>query len=772
MKHLLWILAILASHTFLLSQEKYTISGKITEATSGEDIIGAKVKVLELDNFGAYSNEYGFYSLTLARGNYTFVYSASGLSTDTVQITLDQNTTINKEMDAEIQTEEMVEVSAVKKDENIRNAQMGVDVLDPQTLAKVPVIFGERDIIKTMQLTPGIKSGGDGNAGFYVRGGSADQNLILLDEAPVYNASHLLGFFSTFNSDAIKTATIYKGNQPAQFGGRLSSVLDVKMNEGNLKKFGVSGGIGLISSKLNVEGPIIKDKMSFLISARRTYADIFLKLSNNKDLKDASLYFYDLNAKLNYKLGEKDRLYLSGYFGRDKLGLSNFGITWGNATGTLRWNHIINSKLFSNTSFIVSNYIYDINIKSEDIKITIGSELQDYNIKQEFQYFVSNRHKLRFGLNAIHHGIVPGSVTGSSDAINAETVPSKLSLENSVFVLDEYALSDKININYGVRGTAFSLLGNGSNAYRFDNESNITDTNVYAKNKISRTYYNIEPRFSMSFSYKKNESVKVAYSRNVQNIHLISNSTSGSPTDIYIPSSDNIKPEIADQFALGWFKLSKNAKFEFSTEAYYKDLQNQIDYKDGANTQANDVLEGELRYGIGRAYGLEVYLKKTSGKLTGWLAYTISKTERKIDGINENKWYNARQDRTHDISLVGIYDFNEKHTLSATFVFYTGNAVTYPTGKYQISDETYYLYSSRNADRLPAYHRFDIAYTWVNKKTAKFESSWNFSIYNLYGHANPYIVTFEESKTVPGQTDAIQTTLFKIIPSISYNFKF
>ncbi len=754
------------------SQEKYGISGTISDEQTGEGLIGAKVRVLELNGVGAFANDYGFYSLTLTGGSYHLIFSATGYQSDTITVELNSDQQLNVEIGQPVMDVQEVTVSAVKKDDNVRNAQMGVETLDPQVLAKVPVIFGEKDIIKTMQLTPGIKSGGDGNAGFFVRGGSADQNLILLDEAPVYNASHLLGFFSTFNSDAIKSATIYKGGQPAQFGGRLASVLDVRMNEGNLKKFGVSGGIGLISSKLNIEGPIKKDKSSFLISARRTYADLFLKLSNDENLRNSQLYFYDLNAKINYKIGDKDRIYLSGYFGRDKLGISGFGITWGNATGTLRWNHILNSKLFSNTSFIVSNYIYDINIKSEDIEITIGSVLQDYNLKQEFQYFPNNRNKISFGFNAIHHGIVPGQITGSSDAINAEKIPSRLSLENAVFISDEWTASDRINVIYGVRATAFSLLGNDANMYIFDPQGNLTDTMRYAKNRFVKTYVNIEPRLSASFRYSAAASIKAGYARNVQNVHLISNSTSGSPTDIWIPSSLNIRPEISDQVSLGWFKNFADNKYEFSSEIYYKAMQNQIDYKDGANTQANEVLEGELRYGIGRAYGLELYFKKTSGKFTGWISYTLSRTERKINGINNNEWYKARQDRTHDVSLVGIYDINDKLTLSATFVFYTGNAVTFPTGKYQLDGQTFYVYSSRNADRMPAYHRSDIALTWVTKKTERFESSWNFSIYNFYGHQNPYIITFEESETQPGKTNAIQTSLFRMVPSVSYNFRF
>ena len=763
---------VLLSGDLLFAQTKHTISGTVSDTSSGEGMIGVRIKVKELSGVGTVTNEYGFYSLTLNEGVYTFEFSAVGFTMKSQSIDLKESQKFNLELAVPAKEIQEVVVTTKKKDENVRSAQSGVETLDIRQLSKVPVIFGEKDIIKTMQLTPGIKSGGDGSSGFYVRGGSSDQNLILLDEAPVYNASHLLGFFSTFNSDAIKTATIYKGTQPAQYGGRLASVLDIRMNEGNNKKFRVSGGLGLISSKLNIEGPLKKDKSSFLISARRTYADLFLKLSNKESLKSSSLYFYDVNAKINYKLSNKDRLYLSGYFGRDKLGVSGFGLTWGNVTGTARWNHVINDKLFSNTSLIASNYVYNIGINSNNVNISINSTLQDYNLKQEFQYFVNSRNKIKFGVNSIHHSIIPGQIE-ASEGSGANTIrqKAKLSWENSAFISNDWIATEKLNINYGIRATGFSLLGNGGQFYTYTKEGALATTNTYETNKVIKTYYNFEPRITGSYMYSKSASLKGGYSRNVQNVHLISNTTGDNPTDIWIPSSQNIKPEISDQASIGWFKNFKEDKFELSVETYYKAMQNQIDYKDGANTQANDLLEAELLFGKGRAYGLETYFKKTSGRLTGWVSYTLSKVEKQIDGINNNNWYSAKQDRRHDLSIVGIYDLTKKLTLSATFVYYTGSAITLPSGKYYVNNQVQWQYTERNGGRMPAYHRMDIALTWIRKQTDKYESSWNFSIFNVYGHENAYSITFRESADHT-KTEAVQTSLFKMIPSISYNFKF
>jgi len=766
------LLLILCFYTFTsYAQTKYTISGSVIDQAKGEEIIGARVKVKD-QPIGTNTNEYGFFSLTLPEGTYTLLITFFGYDPQEKEIVLNQNVKLDIQLAVPVQEIEEVRISAIRQDANIKEAVMGVEKLDPKELAKIPVLLGEKDIIKTMQLLPGVKNAGEGSSGFYVRGGGADQNLILLDEAPVYNASHLLGFFSTFNSDAIKDATLYKGNQPANFGGRLSSVLDIKMNEGNNKRFNVSGGLGLISSKLNVEGPIVKDKASFLVTGRRTYADVFLKATDQ--FKDNKLYFYDLNAKVNYRLSKKDRLFLSGYFGRDKLGLAEtFGIDWGNATGTVRWNRIVNDKLFSNTSFIYSSYDYKISIKSGSVDFRIKSRIEDFNLKQEFQYFANTRNKIRFGLNAIHHTITPGQIeAGSSSGFNTEKLEPTKSIESAVFITNDWAATENINVSYGARLTGFSLLGNGTNSFTYDENGDVATTNVYRNNEFVKTYLIVEPRVSMSYSYSKSASVKAAYARNAQNIHLVSNSTAASPTDVWLATSLNTKPEVADQVSVGWFKNFSDNKYEFNVETYYKTMTNQIDYRNGANTQANDKLEGEFLYGVGRAYGLEMIMKKKSGKFSGWVSYTLSRTERKIDGINENNWYVAKQDRTHDISVVGIYDINKKLSVSALFVFYTGNAVTFPSGKYEVNGETQFSYTERNAARMPNYHRLDLGLTWIRKNTEKFESSWNFSIYNAYARENAYQITFRQNADDPNKTEAVQTTLFRLIPAITYNFKF
>ena len=762
------LLLLFITLTISVFSQKHTLSGNIIDQSKGEALIGVRVKVKD-QNLGAISNEYGFYSLTLPTGKYTIVVSYIGYTAQEKEIDLSENLRLDITLSETVKEMQEVSVSAVKQDANVREALMGVEKLDPKAVAKIPVLLGEKDIIKTMQLLPGVKSAGEGSSGYYVRGGGSDQNLIMLDEAPVYNASHLLGFFSTFNSDAIKDATLYKGNQPANFGGRLSSVLDIKMNEGNAKRYNVSGGLGLISSKLNVEGPIVKDKSSFLITGRRTYVDVFLKATDK--YKDNTLYFYDLNAKLNYKLGQKDRLFVSGYFGRDVLGFgSTFGIDWGNATGTIRWNHIINPKLFSNTSVIYSSYDYKIAISGDGVDFTIKSKVLDYNVKQEFQYFANSKNKIKFGFNAIRHSITPGQFSGTG--ISSKTLNPSNSFENSVFVSNEWEVNEKLSLNYGVRGSAFMIFGNNQEMYTFNKQGVITDTKIYGTNELVKTYYNIEPRVSFSYAYNPTASFKGAYSRNAQNIHLVTNSTTASPTDTWLGSTINTKPEIADQGSIGWFKNFKDNKYEFNVEGYYKYMQNQIDYRNGANTQANEKLEGELLYGIGQAYGLEFILKKKTGRFNGWISYCLSKSERKIDGINSGDWYRAKQDRTHDLSIVTMYDITPKLTISALFVFYTGNAVTFPSGKYTVDGQTQFLYTNRNGYRMPNYHRLDFGVNWVVKETEKFESSWNFSMYKVYGRQNAYSISFRENADNPNITEAVQVSLFRWIPAVTYNFKF
>ncbi|MGV3610266.1 MAG: TonB-dependent receptor [Fluviicola sp.] len=754
-------------------QGNATLSGTVKDKSKGEELIGATIRVKD-QKLGTISNEYGFYSLTLPVGKYIIQVSSVGYLLLEQEVDL----TVSQAIDFQLKTEQdekeldEVVVNAERPDGNVRDPLMGVEKIDPKEISKIPVIFGEKDLIKTMQLLPGVKNAGEGSSGFYVRGGGADQNLILLDEAPVYNASHLLGFFSTFNSDAIKDAMLYKGNQPSNYGGRLSSVLDIKMNDGNQKRFNVGGGLGLISSKLIVEGPIAKDKASFLVSGRRTYADLFLKLSDR--FKDNKLFFYDLNAKVNLRVGKKDRLFLSGYFGRDKLGLGDvFGINWGNATGTLRWNHIINDKWFSNTSFIYSKYDYKISISGGDVKFDITSQIQDFNLKQEFQWFPNNRNKLKLGLNVINHGITPGQIDANEESgINVKRLKPTNSIENAIYITNDYTITENFTMSYGLRGSNLMALASGDEMYTYNPDGSVATTDTWVKNKLLKSYFFVEPRLSFSWQYLKGQSIKAAYARNTQNIHQVSNSTSGSPTDVWLSSSLNIKPEVSDQVALGWFRNFLDNKLELSTEIYYKWMQNQLDYKNGANEQANERLEGELLSGIGRAYGLEIMLKKKSGKFTGWIGYTLSRTERRIDGINDGKWYLAKQDRTHDLSVVGIYEITPKWSISALFVFYTGNAVTFPSGKYQLDGQTYFIYTQRNGYRMPNYHRLDLGVTWLRKNTKKFESSWNFSIYNAYAHENAYSITFRENEDDPSKTEAVQTTLFRIVPAITYNFKF
>jgi len=752
---------------------KFTVSGTIKDSSSGETLLSTTIRVKELGNIGATTNEYGFYSLTLAEGNYTLVVNYFGFVKKEIPIQLTKNLILNIDLiklEEKVKEFKEIKITATKENKNVSGAETGMIKMDVKALEKIPVFAGEKDIIKTFTLTPGFKTAGEGNAGFFVRGGAADQNLILLDEAPVYNASHLLGFFSTFNSDALKEVTLYKGGMPSQYGGRTSSVLDIKMLDGNDKKYHVGGGIGIISSRLSVEGPIVKNKGSFIVSARRTYADVFLKLTD--EFKDNRLYFYDLNLKANYKINDKNRVFLSGYFGQDNLGLGDlFGINWGNATGTIRWNSVLSPKLFSNTSFIFSNYNYKIAINSGTLAVDIRSKIQDFNIKQDFTYIINPTNKLKFGVNAIHHTITPGQIESDDPNFVFEKLQDRFAWENSAYVSHEWNPTERLSFIYGLRATNFSLIGAGE-FYSFDSEGIVSQTTTFEKGEIVQNYFNLEPRFTSSFMVDSTSSFKLGYARNVQNLHLISNSTSSTPTDLWIPSSANVKPEISDQISLGYFRNFFNNRYELSLEGYYKDMQNQVDYKDGASTIANDLIEGELLYGKGRAYGVELFFKKKYGRFNGWISYTLSRTEKQIDGINNSEWYAARQDRTHDVSLVGIYDINDKLSVSATWVFYTGSAVTFPSGKYYIDRNIQWLYTERNGYRMPNYHRLDLSVTYYNKKTAKFESSWNFGIYNAYARENAWTIDFRESETDPTKTEAVQIALFKIVPSITYNFKF
>ncbi len=769
----LFIIAIFFLVSFSFSQTKHTISGIIKDKKSGELLIGASVKVLEI-NGGATTNSYGFFSLTLPTGTYNLQVSYVGFDLLTQKIGLAENKQLSLELTATSQLEEVI-VNSKRKNENVVRAIMGVEKLNMKDINQLPVLLGERDVLKSIQLLPGIKSAGDGNSGFFVRGGGADQNLILLDEAPVYNASHLLGFFSTFNSDAIKDVTVYKGGMPAQYGGRLSSVVDIKMKDGNNKDYDVSGGLGLISSRINVEGPIVKEKGSFIVSARRTYADAFLIFASDSVIKNNTLYFYDVNLKANYMLGKKDRIYLSGYFGRDILGFGEtFSTDWGNKTGTLRWNHILNDKLFSNTSLIYSDYSYKIKIKSGTDKFVITSQIQDVNLKQDFDYFINNNNKIKFGANVIRHTVSPGRIEAEATSnLKSSVIQYRYSWESAVYGSHEIGLSDKLNMVYGARLSNMLPVGPG-NYYTYDNNGLVMDTIKYASGKKVASYWNIEPRISFSYQLNPSTSLKFSYNRNVQNLHLLSNATSTTPTDLWLPSSNNVKPEIADQIAIGFYKNFKNDQFEFSVETYYKDLQNQIDYRNGSDLRSNDNVESELLYGTGRAYGIEFLLRKKTGRLTGWVGYTYSRTERKFAEINKGTYYPAKQDRPHDLSVVGIYKLSKTWLFSSTFVYSTGNAVTFPSGKYRANNQTVFLYTERNAYRMPDYNRLDVSFTYESKKNVnrKYQSSWTFGVYNLYGRENAFAINFLDDPNDPTKTVAEQTALFRYVPSITWNFKF
>ena len=773
MARLILLLCIAFTAVSAFGQKNTTISGTIKDNATGETLIGASVRIKELPQKGTSTNSYGFYSITIPEGDYTLIYTYIGYETTSKQVSLHKNQVIDMMLAPSNTLKEVVIGSNRPNNDQVLSPEMGVEKLNMAQINSVPVVFGEKDILKTITLMPGVKSGGEGNTGFYVRGGASDQNLILLDEAPVYNASHLFGFFSTFNSDAIKDVTLYKGGMPAEYGGRLSSVLDVKMYDGNAKDFTVQGGLGLIASRIKVEGPIDSGKGSFMVSARRTYIDLFLKASSDSSVKGSSLYFYDLNAKANYHFDSNNAVFLSGYFGKDVIGLKNtFGTNWGNTTGTIRFNHIFSSKLFSNTSLIYSNYNYVIQSYQTDQSFKATSKITDLNFKEDFQYSASDSHHIKFGVNVLHHSIEPGDISSPADNVNAQSVQQRYGLESAAYVSDDWKISNRLNILYGVRLSDFTLLGPGT-FNTFDAAGNVIATKTYSSGSAVKNYFNPEPRFSASYQLDSLSSVKFSYNRNTQNIHLLTNSSSSSPTDLYVMSSNNIKPEIADQVSTGWFRNFDDNLFEFSAEVYYKWLQNQIDYKDGAQLIANQDVESQLVYGSGRAYGLELFLKKKYGRFNGWIGYTLSRTEDKFAAINNDSYFPARQDRTHDLSVVGIYQLTKRWSLSGAFVYGTGNAVTYPTGKYNIGGLTTFSYSERNGYREPATNRLDIGATLEGRQHKKFHSSWTFSIYNLYGSREPYSITFRDSKTVPNTTEAVETSIFATpIPSVTWNFKF
>ena len=770
---LLTLLILLFSSRITAQQAgRHTISGTVRAKSSGESILRATVMV-DGKNMGITTNDYGFFSITLPDGKYKILISAIGWETQTIDVDLTDHRQLQVMMEVQGVQLQDATVTAQARGRSIRGTQMGVEHISTREIKNVPVLFGERDVLKTLQLLPGVKPVSQGTSGLSVRGGSADQNLVLLDEAPVYNASHLLGFFSTFNSDAIKDVTLYKGGMPAQYGGRLSSVVDVRMNDGNNQDFHVNGGVGLISAKINLEGPIQKDKSSFLLSARRTYADAFLKLSNDSTINKNSLYFYDLNAKLNFTLGAKDKLFLSGYFGRDNMSSSDiFGLNWGNATSTLRWNHTFGPRFFSNTSLIYSYYDYKLRINNNGSNFNVLSKLRDWNFKEELQFYINPRNNIRAGFNTIYHTLTPGVLTGEEKSgINDTSFQKRYGLESAVFISNTWRATDKWNVTYGGRLSIFNALGSGD-FYKMAPDGTVVDTTHYNSGQVVKTYINPEVRVAVSYQLNDASSIKASYVDNTQNMHLISSTNAGFPTDQWVVSNNLIKPERSHQVSLGYYRNFSENKYELTFETYYKALEHQIDYRDGANLLGNGTIETELLYGKGRAYGAEWLLRKKTGRLTGWIGYTLSKSEKQIAGINDGKWYNAVQDRTHDISVVGMYKINPKWMLSANWVYTTGNAVSYPSGKYRVDGRTVYYYSERNGYRMPAYHRLDLSATVQLKEKKHFSSELSFGVYNAYNRNNAFIITFRDNKADPTKTEAVQTTLFGAVPFISYNFKF
>jgi hypothetical protein len=751
--------------------QTYKVSGVITEAKTKETLVGVPIQIKERSSNGVSSDENGKYSISLPKGEYTLSIDYMGFEKKQIKISLTKDIIQDIELTQTTIGLSEVVVSAERPDANVSAPQTGIQRMEIQQINKLPVLLGERDIIKAIQLMPGVQGAGEGSSGFFVRGGSADQNLILLDNVSLYNASHLMGFFSTFNSAVLRDVTLYKGAMPAQYGERLASILDVQQRNGDNQKYHVEGGIGLISSNVSAEGPIQKGKSSFMIGARRTYADAIARLSGIEDAKNAYLYFYDLNMKLNFALSDKDQLTLSGYLGKDKMVLKDAAeMSWGNKFLTLGWNHTYNNKWVSRTSLSYNQYDYFAQMEM-GMDLRGGSDITDLGFKHEFLFQPTRNSQWRFGLHSTHHDLAPGDFEMNSEQENSVNLHHRYSLENGLYASNQVKLSDRLEVVYGLRLSAFMALGKGE-YYTLDADNNVLDSTWYNSGKIVKTYWNLEPRLSAAYRLNKESSLKAAYARTVQNMHLLTYSAQGTPFDRWTSSSNNVKPQIADQVSLGYFRNFSNNMFEFSVEAYYKDMKNQIDFKDNADFMGYDVVESELLYGKGRAYGIEILLKKNTGRFTGWIGYTLAKSEKKIDGINEGRWYNAFQDRRHDFSIVGMYELNQKWSFSAAWVYYTGNAITYPSGKYQINGKDVMYYAERNGYRMPAYHRLDLGATCQLKKTAKFQSELVFGLYNAYGRENAYMIEFRTNTKDPEKTTAYQYSLFTFVPSISWNFKF
>jgi len=759
-----------------------TLSGYLKNKANGEALIGATVYIPELKT-GVITNSYGFYSISAKPGTYVMNFSYIGYQTQSPSINMTSSKQLNVMLEEETEQIDEVVVTGEKKNRNVENLQMSMEKVQVKMIKKLPSFMGEIDIIKSITLLPGIQNGGEGSSGLYVRGGGPDENLMILDEAPVYNASHLLGFFSVFNSDAINDVQVYKGGIPAEYGGKASSVIDIRMKDGNSQQLGMSGGIGNISSRLTVEAPIIKDKWSFIVSGRRTYADYLGKLVGIEQLKENQLYFYDLNLKTNVQINDKNRIYLSAYTGDDyfKVGESIY-MKWGNLTSTARWNHLFTDKLFSNTSLIFSRYNYNLGVPGSGAdQFDWSSQIRDYNFKQDFSWYLNSKNKLTLGFNMIYHHFEPGQVDANEKSYFTDLkLANYNALDNSVYISNEQTIGSRLTMRYGLRYSYFQQIGKGKvREYLHPdqpNEKEVIGTIEYGSGKlVPPAYHNLEPRLALKYMLNPESSVKASYNRMVQNLHLISNTNSPTPLDIWLPSSTYIKPLIANQLGLGYFRNFKENMFETSAEVYYKKMENVIDYIDGAELFLKENLETELLHGSGYAYGLELYAKKQEGRLTGWLSYTLAKSMRKIPGINEGKAYASSYDRTHNVSLVANYDLSKRWNFSTSWVFATGNPTSYPIAKYDVQGNTIYYYAARNSNRIPDYHRLDISFTYDFKKNEqrKVKQSLNFSIYNLYARRNAYSVTFRQNEDKPNVSEATRLSIIgSMIPSVTYNFNF
>lgn len=777
-------------NTFLFAQEKHTISGTVKDAGNGETSFGASV-YLEGTDIGTVTNEYGFFSITAPNGEYTLVVSYLGYDKLTQQVSLTKDQKLIFELNALTTSLNEVVVHAEEGEQtNIKTPQMSVSKLKMETIKQMPAVLGEVDVLKSIQMLPGVTNNGEGSGGFNVRGGAVDQNLVLLDEAIIYNTSHLFGFFSVFNADAIKNVKLYKGAIPARFGGRVSSVLDVHQKEGNNKNYEVTGGIGLISSRLAAEGPIVKDRSSFLVAGRSSYAHLFLPLVDI----DETAYFYDLNLKGNYRLNENNKLYVSGYYGRDVLKFG--GIVennYGNILGNIRWNHTFNGKLFANLSFNYSQYDYQVVL--DFLGLDWVADIENYNLKYNLKYSLNQKIKLDFGANGIFYKFNPGVVKPTSDdsSINYLKLDQKRAVEGGVYVSAEQEITSKLTASYGIRYSMFTRLGGQAlNTYQnnlpvvYDPELKIYEEGTrigeqqYDKNESIKSYGNFEPRIGLAYQLNDRSSIKAGYTRTAQYLHLLSNTSSITPVDVWAPSGKYIKPQIGDQYAFGYFRNFKNETYSLEAEVYYKTVDNRIDYVDGSNLIGNNTIETEILKGESRAYGLELLIKKSKGQFTGWLAYTLSKSEQKTlggnaggPGINNGNWYNTPYDRTHNVSFTGSYQLTDKWSFGANAIFQTGRPVTYPNAQYEYEGISIANYAGRNENRLPAYHRLDISATYKpnNKPNRKWKGEWVFSIYNVYNRKNAASISFGQNRET-GANEATRTAIFGIVPSVTYNFKF